>query len=184
MIAPLRASLAAALALGALAGLGALSRWPQALDARGAALLRLSWRVRSVRVRECHRLTPGELAALPAHMREPEVCEGRLAPYRLRLTVDGRIVESSLIAGSGARQDRPLYVYRDLPLAPGRHAVRVDFQRQGGEQDDEQENEAAAPRRLALQADFTLVPGGIALVTYDGERRALVARGGGAGTQR
>lgn len=179
MKAPVRALLAGALALGALGALGALSRWPLTFDASGAALLRLSWRVRSVRVRECHRLSPAELAALPAHMRVPEVCEGRLAPYRLRLVVNGRTADSSLVSGSGARQDRPLYVYRDLSLTPGRYDVRVEFQRQGGEEEDAQENAAAAPRRLTLQAHVALAPGGIALVTYDGERRALVLRGGG-----
>ncbi len=173
-----RVGLAAALAAAALVSVGALSRWPQDLDPRGDALIRLSWRVRSVRTRECHRLTPAELAALPAHMREPEVCEGKLAPYALELTVDGRTLERSLVAGAGARQDRPLYVYRDLPVAPGRHHLAVRFARRGGEEDDERENELAAPRRLTLEADLALGPGGIALVTYDGERRALVLRGG------
>lgn len=172
-----RAALAAGCTAAAVLALGAASRYGVSLDERGTAVVRLSWRVRSVRVRECRKLTAQELAALPAHMREAESCEGRLAPYRLRVVLDGREVESSLVTGSGARQDRPLYVYRDLDVAPGRHTVAIDFWRQGGEHQDEEETAAAAPARLGLRAVLPLEPDDIVLVTYDGERRALVARG-------
>ncbi|HET9984285.1 MAG TPA: hypothetical protein VFQ38_11885 [Longimicrobiales bacterium] len=178
----LRGALALAVSAAALLGLEALSRYPVDVEGSDGALLRLSWRVRSVRVEHCRKLTPEELEALPAHMRQPERCEGRLAPYDLVLSVDGRTVERSLATAAGARADRPVYVYRDIPLAPGAHRVRVEFVRRGGDEEEEEREEGGAPRHLSFDAPVTLAPGQIALVTYDAERRALVLRGsGGAG---
>ncbi len=124
-----RAILAVLLVGAALLGLGALSRVPYGDTAAGQAVVRLSWRVRGVRVEACRRLGVEELEALPPHMRRPEVCEGRIAPYRLRVRVDGEVVEDGLVQGAGVREDRPLYVFRELRVPPGRHALAVEFHR-------------------------------------------------------
>lgn len=195
----------AALALGlvlaaALTGaLGALSRVPYG-DPAEQAVLRLSWRVRGPRISECRTLTPDELDALPAHMRRPQVCEGRNLPYELLVEVDGHVVDAGLVLAAGARQDRPLYYHRQITLAPGTHHVRVRFtaRRPSGAERQEavarpagaagrpdgQERGAqdqgggdVAPDSLALEGTFTLEPGGVALVTFDADRRTLVLRG-------
>jgi hypothetical protein len=110
-----RAVLGLMLATLVLTGVGAGTRVPYRFSESDEAVLRLSWRLRGVRVEECRRLTAGELERLPAHMRREEVCEGRIAPYRLTLEIDGHQVEDGLVHASGARADRPLYVYREEP---------------------------------------------------------------------
>ena len=148
----------------AVFALGALSRVPYTPADAGHGVLRLSWRVRGERVQECRRLTPEELEALPLHMRRPEVCEGRIAPYRLRVAIDGSVVEDTLIRAAGAREDRPIYVLRDFPLAPGAHVVDIAFAREG------------APAGLTLETVVEIRPGRISLVTFDPDRNALVLR--------
>ena len=148
----------------AVLALGALSRFPYTPADAGSGVLRLSWRVRGERVTECRRLTPEELEALPLHMRRPEACEGRIAPYRLRVTIDGSVVEDTLIGAAGAREDRPIYVLRDFPLSPGTHAVDVAFAREG------------APVPLTLDTVVAIRPGRVSLVTFDPDRNALVLR--------
>lgn len=164
MSTPLVRGLAGAVTVAAVMALGALSRVPYTSADAEHGVLRLSWRARVERVTECRRLTPEELEALPLHMRRPEACEGRIAPYRLTVSIDGSVVEDTVIRPAGARQDRPIYVLRDFALAPGEHAVDVAFTREG------------APAHLVLQAVVEIRAGQIALVTYDPARNALVLR--------
>ena len=101
-------------------------------DAVGrTSLLRLSWRIRGEPVRSCRILSPAEVEALPQHMRRDEVCETRVEPYRLQVDIDGQRVLADTLHAAGARQDRPIYVYYDLPLAPGEYAIDVRFEQVG-----------------------------------------------------
>lgn len=146
------------------------------------ALLRLSWRARGEPVRECRRLSGEELAQLPIHMRRPEVCEGRILPYRLVVTIDGRTVISETILPSGARQDRPIYVYREMRLPPGRLDLSVRFVQESrsgtraAADGSAATSSRATPARLALEAVAEMEAGSVLLVTYDPESRALVMR--------
>jgi hypothetical protein len=162
--------LAVVAGVAALAALGALSRVPFDPDQADQAWLRLSWRARSMSIQTCRALTADELARLPAHMRRPEVCEGRLAPYRLRLEIDGMLVEDVSVAGGGAREDRPLYVFRELPLPPGPHRIAIDFRLEI----HELASRAGAPQPLTIDRTIELAAGEVALITYDAERAALV----------
>ncbi|HEX7091319.1 MAG TPA: hypothetical protein VF192_14350 [Longimicrobiales bacterium] len=130
MNAALRVAVAVVVTGMALAALAALSRAPYREPGADEAVLRLSWRVRGIRVQECRSLTPEELAALPPHMRRPEVCEGRIAPYRLRVRVDGRVLADTLVHAAGAREDRPVYVFREFRVLPGVHRVDLRFVRE------------------------------------------------------
>lgn len=171
--------LAVLIAAGALAAIGALSQVPYDPEEADQAWLRLSWRARSMSIDTCRALTAEELERLPAHMRRPEVCEGRLAPYRLRLEIDGMLVEDVLVAGRGAREDRPLYVFRELALAPGSHRIGIDFRLA----DHELESREGAPRPLSIHRTIELAAGQVALITHDSERSVLMLMGG-AGTDR
>ena len=123
-----RVVIGGAVALAAALSLAALSQVPWTATAHEAEL-RLAWRARVPRVEECRRLTPEEQAELPVHMRRDEICEGRVASYRLEVRVDGEVRRRATVSGAGARGDRPLYVFETLPLSPGRHRVRVLFTR-------------------------------------------------------
>lgn len=167
------------------------------------AIVRLAWRARGQHVRECRELSPQELERLPVHMREKEVCEGRLLPYRLVVAVDGAQLVDRLVHGAGAREDRPLYVYEDLVVQPGTHRVVISFTlaasspAHGEEEDAHQAEEhgerreadthgeprqAATPPRLALDTTLELGSRRVLLVTYNEEREQLVVRGGSGGS--
>jgi len=168
-----RLLLAGALALGATAALGALSWVPYTAERVDHGVIRLAWRARGERVRQCRRLTPEELARQPRHMRQEEVCERRILPYRLRVSVDGTSMVDREIRAGGAREDRPLFVFHELVVAPGTHTLRVTFERQDGFEQPGQD-----PPRLTLDRTVKLAARGIVLVTNDDERRMLIVVGG------
>ena len=170
-------------ALLATAALGALSRVPYTARLGTDAYVRLAWRSRGERVETCRHLSPEELARLPAHMRREEECEGHILPYRLDVMLDGVVVVRDSVASKGARADRPLYVFREIPVAPGRHRLSVTFSRLGAIPPGEQER-GALPERLDLDAEVTLGPREVTLVTYDEDRRKLVLRGYGTPSPR
>ncbi|HEY9506333.1 MAG TPA: hypothetical protein VIQ27_10200 [Gemmatimonadales bacterium] len=180
--------IAAAVALGSAAAIAGLSQVPWTPVPGPEAMVRLSWRARGERLEVCRQLSAEELAELPPHMRQEQVCEGTTAEYRLRVEVDGEERVDQLVQGSGEVQVRPLYVYRELVLPPGEHTVRVEVERaarhSAGDAEDEDEKaeetgsrrraEAAVPRQLRLERRLNLRPREVVLITYDAERRDLV----------
>jgi hypothetical protein len=125
----------------ATAGLGWLARAPYTSPGADGALLRLSWRLRGEKSETCRPRTQAELDALPVHMRTPEVCESTLLAYRLVVQVDGATRDSVVVLPGGARGDRPVFVLREVPLAPGEHRVSVRFVRERAEDDDEDDDD-------------------------------------------
>jgi len=176
-----RAILGSGLAMAATALLAALSRAPQGMGDDEEGLLRLSWSGQPERVEVCRTVTDEELQNLPRHMRQPVLCEGGSAEYRLRVTVDGTTLVDEDVTGGGLRRDRPIYVYREFPLTPGPRALSVRFEladepAEIGETTATRARFDALPRALTLDTTLTLNPRAVALVTYDAERRALVIR--------
>jgi hypothetical protein len=185
-----RRAVGGALAIVSAGALSWLSEAPYTAEPTAHGVIRLAWRARGERVRRCRRLTPDELAKLPAHMRQEEVCERAMLPYRLRVTVDGAPAIDELVRAGGAREDRPLFVFRELSVAPGAHHITVAFERaSGGDAEDEHEDEGKddraqrrelrestvreTPDHLALDETVTLAPRAILLVTYDDEGQRL-----------
>ena len=165
----------AAVTVGLVLAIVGMSQLPASLAEIDDALLRLSWRVAGVAIEECHTLTPEELEALPAHMRRSEVCTGRNAEYLLRVQVDAELLVQDTIRPAGARRDRPLYVFRDLPLLPGVRDVRVSFDAivpPGFEEGDQ-------PLSYDWSGSVTLASGEIALLTLAPETSMLVRVEGG-----
>jgi hypothetical protein len=139
-------------------------------------IVRLAWRARGEHVRECRHRTPEELAKLPPHMRQEEVCEGRVLPYRLVVTLDGTERVNQEVRGAGAREDRPLYVTQDLAVAPGPHRVRISFALEGTPTNVASTDALATPSRLTFDTTVTLAERRVLLVTYDEDRKALISR--------
>ncbi len=166
------------------------------------AWIRLSWSARPERVEQCRRRSDEELAARPEHMRLRLECTGTFARYRLRLSVDEAEVLSEIVRGGGFRHDRPMHVLHEAAVRPGLVRVRVSLVRidtveavsVAGESDSgavamserearEQEERVrqageGIPPELGLDTTLTLGAGRVVLITYDGTRRALVARTG------
>lgn len=161
------------LAVAAAWGMVKVSRIEWAAGPDDAAQLRLAWRYRSEAVNECRRLTAEEIARLPVHMRREEECERGLRPYRLEVLVNGAVQADDTIHGAGARSDRPLYVYREFQLAPGRHAVVIRFT---------PVTSAPAPGGSGgspphLEGTIALERHQVALVTMGEDAQTLVVRG-------
>jgi len=152
------------------AGLVVGSALPYTANRDERALVRLSWRAVGEPVKECRVPTAEELASLPQHMRRSEICEARLSPFHLRVAIDGRVVFDDRILPSGARQDRPTYVFEEFPVAPGEHRLEIRFAEERGEVE-------GAP--LTLDETVTLHPRDILLVARprDEDVLALIAPG-------
>jgi hypothetical protein len=171
--------------LGILAG---LTRVPWTAERTPRSLLRLSWRALGERIERCRPATEDDLRGVPAHMRQDVICEEpRVAPYKLRVAVDGRVLEDGLAEGSGISGDRPMYVLHEFDIAPGAHAVEVRFERQGqalaagGDDKSETEREhdreirrRAIPPALILDTTVTFEANTVLLVTFSPELRRLV----------
>jgi len=159
-------------------GVAGMSRAPYAAGATDGAAVRLAWRARGERVEECRRPSAEELARLPQHMRREEICEGRVLPHRLVVTLDDRVVIDEVVHAAGAHADRPLFVYHEIAASPGRHAFTVRFERVSapGRDGTIVTNDDVAPAVLELTDEIDLRPLDVALVTYDPERRVLVLR--------
>lgn len=180
------------LVLAAGLAMGALTRVPFPASPDRAEL-RLAWRLRVPRVEHCRTPTPEELAELPVHMRQTEICEGRPGRYRLEVAVDGRIAHRSTVEAAGVRGDRPLYVFQALPLEPGAHRLRVTFERTDLAGDSAAPGAGASsaageiqapggpgsdvPDRLVLDRRVRAGTHDVLLVTYDPDARALELRG-------
>lgn len=187
-----RAVLGVALVVASALAMGAASRFSYRADPGDEAELRLTWRTRAPLVEECRRLTQEEQDALPVHMRREEICEGRVASYRLEVRVDGAVLHRSTVRGAGARGDRPLYVFEALRLDPGHHDVHVVFERVGAgaadtagdgpapasEAGDPGRRAGSVPDRLELREGLELAGRQVALITYDAVERRLVLRTG------
>jgi hypothetical protein len=185
----------AALGLSAIAAVVWGANVPMTVHESERAVVRLAWSVRPERVESCRQQSEEELARLPAHMRQPVVCEGASAQYRLTVRLEGRIVTDEIVHGGGLRQDRRIYVFHELPLDPGDAAIDVRFDRidpdsrqvtPPGTGDDDQSraengrNAAfqargeAVPPHLAFAQRLHVRPREVILVSYSAEQRALV----------
>jgi hypothetical protein len=146
----------------------------------------LSWRLRGEKDEECRARTPDELAALPAHMRSPEICEGHLISYRLTMRIDNGPPLTRTIVPAGAKGDRPIFVMQDQGLEPGEHDVevafepiRVDEEDEAGDREDEagdEEETTAARRPLHFRSRIKVTRGQIVLITLSDDATTLVQK--------
>lgn len=153
---------ATALALTLLTAWG--SRVPVTFAQDDEALLRLSWRMEGITTEACRTLSDEELARLPVHMRNPRACIGVIAAYELRVRAGDALLVQDTVRPPGARGDRPLNVLQEFPLAPGEHAVSVEFRALLPEGAEAPEDGIA---ELAWEGRLHLEPLDVALVTLD-----------------
>lgn len=201
-----RVALALIVTAAALLGMAWGSTAPLRVARASDAILRVSLGARPERIEVCHQQTDEELARLAPQMRQQVVCEGRTAQYRLQVHRNGQLIHSQIVRGGGLRQDRQLYVSRDLHVPPGAgsfaiHLARIDTVAQIEDADDDQDGdddhrgeglipgraarevderrrrrEESVPPELSLDVDVTLDPREVLLVSYDSEERRLITR--------
>ncbi len=128
------------------------------------ALVRLAFSHAGQLVGECRQRSPAELARLPANMRAEIVCPRERAPVRIRVEIDGQVVVDETHAARGIARDGAMMVYRRLPIAAGRHHIRVlvaDGADSAKFEFVRDESVTLEPSRL-LSVDFNRKLGGIA----------------------
>jgi hypothetical protein len=151
----------------ATAAIGYASRAPFTQQGADAARLRMSWRLRGEKIESCRNRTEEELAALPVHMRTPQICTSKLLSYRLIVEVEGLRTDTVRILPAGAKGDRPIFVLHDIMLPPGDYEVEVEF---------EPEDVASKHEPMEYEGVVHARPGSIALITIAPNARALVLR--------
>ena len=129
------------------------------------AVLRLSWRYQPGDEAGCRLPTPEELADLPVHMRNPNACIRHPTPYRLTLRIDDAIALERTIRAAGAREDRPVFVFEEVPLRAGSRSLDVRFEAVP----DSSASDAAtdAPLSLSWRETVTIEPRDVVVVGYD-----------------
>ncbi len=108
------------------AGVVALSDWPPYdQTTKDSGVVMLSFVHGADRKGECRRLTPEEIAKLPANMRRVQDCpRGRRSIY-VELDVDGRSAYRADLQPTGIAGDGPSRVYQRFVLPAGKHDVAV-----------------------------------------------------------
>jgi hypothetical protein len=184
-----------------LAAMVFLSAAPVRSEDGNSARLRLSWSARPERIETCRVLSKKELEETEEHMRQRVQCEGKFATYALEVFVDERLVHQSVVRGAGLRNDRPIYLLREISVPPGMHRIRISFNRREKADNDEAafEEEASSerdsglfagraqreavehqrrarasiPAQLALERTLLFRSGRVVIVTFGSERGAL-----------
>jgi hypothetical protein len=181
-------ALGVALATAVVAGVVALSNAALPAPPSAGAVLRVTFSASPERVETCRAASAEDLARLPAHMRQPLVCEGTTASYRLAVRVGGRLLAERVVRAGGMRHDRRIFVLEEIPV-PGVEAdVDLRFDRiEAGDGRGRTPDAGARPRtapvqvrdavppRLAYEGRLAFRPGRAIVVTYDPRRQALIA---------
>lgn len=146
---------------------GVFSVWPPySLLEPGQALLRLSFSHPGKISTECRTRSAEELAKLPPQMRSAQDCERARSPVQVRVELDGRVLVDESFAPAGLARDGASSGYRRIPIAAGRHRLRVLVR------DDVRPQAPAHEREVALD----VAPGRIVLVDFKAEQGGIVIR--------
>lgn len=132
------------------------------------AYFRVVFRFRPPLISHCRKLSLQEQEKLPVHMRQQEICERSFLPYRLRVSLGGRVVLEKPLVARGIHHDRPIGVDELFPLPPGTYPVEVLLFPQEEEKDG---------ITLEYRQELVLQPRTVVLLTLEEDRR-WVRKGG------
>ncbi len=132
----------------------------------GAAVVTLSFAHAGDKVSECRRLTPEEIAALPANMRRTTDCPRARVSLLVELQLDDKILYRAFLAPSGLASDGASSVFERFVVAPGRHRLSArlrDSRREEGF-DHEMTEDIELVTGQHLVVDFRADTGGFRLL--------------------
>ena len=132
----------------------------------GAAVITLSFGHAGDRVSECRRLTPDEIAALPANMRRLTDCPRGRVSLLVELQLDDEILYRASLAPSGLAGDGASSVYERFVVAPGRYRLSArlrDGRRKEGFDHEMAEDVELLPGQHVV-VDFRADAGGFRLL--------------------
>ena len=72
---------------------------------------------------ECRRLTPEEIAEMPANMRRAEICPRERLPVAVELELDGTLIFNESLPPSGLSGDGASQIYESIRVRPGEHRL-------------------------------------------------------------
>ena len=108
------------------AGVGTLASWPRYQQiGPNQAQIKLSLAHSGQRKERCRRLTPQEIASLPANKRRPNTCARQRVPVRIQLLVDGKQLYDAVVQPTGLSRDGPARIYKKFVVSKGSHTVTV-----------------------------------------------------------
>lgn len=178
----------------AAVGTAWLSQAPYQDSLADQAMVRVVIGVRPEQLEHCRRATAEELAALPPHMRQSVICEGRSAHYRLAVWIDDAQMVDAELTGGGVQHDRPIHAFRENAVRPGTRRLRIRWTRieapasaaeatpadsLNGRDRRDSETRArrrleAAPSEMELDETVEVRPRQVVLVRYKADDRRLV----------
>lgn len=91
----------------------------------GMAQIKLSFRHGGARLEDCRKLTPEELAKLPASERKPSTCTRARIPITVEIALDGRPLYADVLQPTGLSSDGPAETYRKFLVPAGRHMIEA-----------------------------------------------------------
>ncbi len=157
MTAPLRLIMQFAVLAALFAAVAALADWPRLRTLpENSGIVLLTFVHGADRRAECRRLTPEEIAKLPANMRKTQDClRGRRALY-VELDIGDRPAYRAALPPTGLGGDGPSRAYQKFVVAAGEYDVRVrmrDTARTEGFDHQAERHVVIAPEQL-LVVDF------------------------------
>jgi hypothetical protein len=130
------------------------------------ALLRLSILHPGAPVADCRQRTAEELAKMSPQMRTPLDCPRERSPVTVRVELDGRAVIDESFAPAGVNRDGASAGYRRMPIAAGRHRLRVQLN------DDARRSDFPFDRTAELEVR----PGQIVLIDFNPAQGGVLIR--------
>ena len=128
----------------------------------GATVITLSFGHAGERVSACRRLTPEEIAALPANMRRSMDCPRGRVSLLVELQLDDEILYRASLPPSGIASDGASSVHERFVVAPGRYRVaarlRDSRREEGFDYQMEEDVELVSGQHLVV--DFRADTGG------------------------
>jgi hypothetical protein len=156
--------------LAVAAGLALFSAWPWAASPGDAALLKVAFKHVASPAAAGPALSREELERLPPHMRPQGGAAARTGRRRdtvVQVTLDGRRLLEATYRPGGLRHDGPTFVYEELPLPPGRHALEATL----GETDAPRAGEPPPSPRQRLASEVEVRPGQVLVLELAGDGR-------------
>jgi hypothetical protein len=132
----------------------------------GMAQIKLSFRHGGVRLEDCRRLTPSEIAKLPPNERRPNTCSRERVPLAVRIDLDGRPIYEASLEPTGLSRDGPSETYEKFLVPAGWHdfsAMLRDSKRTDGGFDYRTDTRIELKPLQNLAVDFKADQGGFIL---------------------
>jgi hypothetical protein len=126
------------------------------------AQIKLSFRHGGARLENCRKLTPEEIARLPANKKRQEACSRERLPVTVLLLLDGQPIYEAILKPTGLAGGGASEVYEKFAVSPGPHVIEAKLRDSNRKEGFDFENRFAADLKPLqnLAIDFRAEQGG------------------------